>query len=105
MLRLIDICQEPITRSLQLVTEVPVGISIRDKFKTKNRSVCEKAVTGIWGSCRLLVMGSCICQIKVSADQYHMTTSRGQVWCLFVCFSLFYLLRYVYIFYYLCVSL
>ena len=26
---------------------------------TKNRSVCENAVTGIWGSCRLLVMGSC----------------------------------------------
>ena len=49
MLRLIDICQEPITRSLQLVTEVPVGISIRDKFKTKNRSVCENAVTMEYG--------------------------------------------------------
>ena len=36
---------------LQLVTEAPMAIGIRD-------SVCENAVTGLWGSCRLLVMGS-----------------------------------------------
>ena len=29
------------------------------KIQTKNRSVSENAVTGIWGSCRLLVMGFC----------------------------------------------
>ena len=39
--------------------EVPVVNSIRDKLiQTKNKSVCEIAVTGIRGSCRLLVRGS-----------------------------------------------
>ena len=28
------------------------------EIETKNRSVCENDVTGIWGSCRLPVMGS-----------------------------------------------
>ena len=28
------------------------------QIQTKNRSVCETAVTGIWGSCRLLAMAS-----------------------------------------------
>ena len=32
-------------------SEYPVNL-------TKNRSVCENAVTGIWGGCALLVMGS-----------------------------------------------
>ena len=44
---------------LQLVTEIPVGIWIRDNWiQTKNKSVCENAVTGTWGSCRLLLMSS-----------------------------------------------
>ena len=29
-----------------------------EMIQTKNRSVCENAVPGIWFSCRLLVMGS-----------------------------------------------
>ena len=35
-----------------MVTEVPLG----SQFQTKNRSVCEKDVTGTWGSYRLLVI-------------------------------------------------
>ena len=34
-------------------------------IQTKNRSLCENAVTGIWGSCTLLMMGSCQYQIVV----------------------------------------
>ena len=30
-----------------------------DSIRTKNRSISENAVTGIWGTCTLLVMGSC----------------------------------------------
>ena len=39
---------------LQLVTEVPVGIWIRDKFKLK----IDRPTKTPWGSCRLLLMGS-----------------------------------------------
>ncbi len=30
------------------------------EHRFKNISICENAVRGIWGSCRLLLMGSCI---------------------------------------------
>ena len=41
-----------------MVTEVSVGSEFEINSNYKNRSVCENAVTGIWGSYRLLVMGS-----------------------------------------------
>jgi len=51
-----------------LVKNVEVGACYRSMrllwgsefavIQTKNRSICENAVTGIWGSCELLVMGS-----------------------------------------------
>ena len=37
----------------------PEGVPYLRKIQSKNKSVCENAVTGIWGSCTLLVMGSC----------------------------------------------
>ena len=37
-------------------------------IQAKNRSVCENVVTGIWGSCRLLVMGSC--PDEIVADEH-----------------------------------
>ena len=47
-----------LSRCLWFVTVVPCGSLNSHQIQTKNRQVCENAVTGIWGSCWLLVMGS-----------------------------------------------
>ena len=54
--------------------EVPVGIWIRDKIHTKNRPIYENAMTGTWGSWRLLVMGCCR-----YIDKYIRLASRNHV--------------------------
>ena len=45
--------------------------------QTKNRSVCENAVTGLRGSCRLLVMGSWENLMLGVTVQWSSTPSRG----------------------------
>ena len=37
------------------------------QIQTKNRSVCENGVTGMWGSCTLLVIGYCLCFVSLQS--------------------------------------
>ena len=50
-------------------------------IQPKNRSVCENAVTGIWGNCRLLVMRSWSCPKDTA--QWHSGFESGTARCQF----------------------
>ena len=62
------------------------------QIQTKNRSVCENAVTGIWCSCKLLVMGSghmvqnqrcwdATCTVRVRLPKQNKSKQPGTCLC------------------------